>query len=111
MFVVNDGTEEYYFENINGLYKCDFRNIKQVFLNTLSLGNKKELVEEFKRKLGYVSNQALVKAINDSSIKNLPIDLIDVRKACRQGHVSGNQNKTRPPLHGFYSCIPFIRSI
>jgi hypothetical protein len=88
-FIVSNNETTYKFKANNGLYTCNF----QPHASSISLSNSDEayaishdnkqqfkatLVKMIQKRLGFISDQALVKAIVDSSIRNLPLDIKDV---------------------------------
>ena len=80
-FICSSNADVHVFENRKGLYVARFASSPRVFTFKHKVDLKSRLVRDIQRKLGFVSDQSLMKAVIDGSIRNLPIDTIDIRQS------------------------------
>jgi hypothetical protein len=83
-FTVSKDDKTYHFKVNHGLYTCNLQphdsdQHDKIYSSHENKNNfKASLVKLIQKRLGYISDQALIKAIVDSSIRNLPLDVRDV---------------------------------
>ena len=82
VFTCATPTQEYVFENSNGLYTV---TVPQRVLNSFEKKIKESIasVREVQRRLGFASESAVQKCIIDGTVTNLPINTIDVATAAK----------------------------
>ena len=105
LFIVRNEKDSYKFELVKGLYICDFTPHEEAYAQSYEKKEnvKATLVKMIKKRLGYISDQALVKCIADSSIRGMPIDLLDVKEATKTNGPSIDRLKgtARSPAPNF----------